>query len=149
MEVTLSSSAPRISSGESTTVLGRPVATSRPADLGLLLAVVRGGGADGQLHRLGGALADGHAVAVAHVVLDGGVEVEAPAAQRLHGHDAAQGNDGHLRRAPADVDDHVAHRLVDREPGPDGRRHRLLNEEAGRCAGPARRLLHGTPLHPR
>ena len=60
-----------------------------------------------------------------------GVEVEAPAAQRLHGHDAAQRNDGHLRRAATDVDDHVAHGLVDGQPRPDGGGHRLLNQEAG------------------
>ena len=58
------------------------------ADLGLLLSVVGGGRTDGELDRLGRALADGHPVAVAHVGLDGGVEVEAPAAQRLHRHDA-------------------------------------------------------------
>ena len=134
MEATLSSNAPRISSGDSTTVMGRPVATSRP---GSRRAAPRraGGGADGELHRLRRALADRHAVAVAYVVLNGRVEVEAPAAQRLHGHDASQRNDGHLPGAAADVHDHVAHRFVDGQPGPDGGGHRLFDEEAARRAG--------------
>ena len=75
-----------------------------------------------------------------------GVEVEAAATQRLHGHHPAEGDHRHLRRAAADVDDHVADGLVDRQSGPDGGRHGLLNEEAGRRAGPARRLLDGAAL---
>ena len=45
-------------------------------------------------------------------------------------------------RAAADVDDHVARRLGDRQPGADCRHHRLLDEIDLRRAGFLRRVAH-------
>ena len=78
--VTLSSRAPRTSSGREDDRLGPARGDLAPPDLGLLLTLVRVGRPDRHLDRFGRALADGHAVPVAHVALDGGVEVEAAAA---------------------------------------------------------------------
>ena len=49
-----------------------------------------------------------------------------------------------LAGATTDVDDHVADRLVDRQPGADRRGHRLLDELRFGRTGTARRLGHGT-----
>ena len=51
-----------------------------------------------------------------------------------------------LRRAAADVDDHVADGLVDRQPGADGRGHRLLEQLRVGRAGPAGGLGDGPAL---
>ena len=115
--------------------------------LGLDLVGVGEGRADGQLELLAGALADGDAVLVADVVLDGGVHVEAAAADGPGGDHPAQGDDRRLGGAAAHVDHHVAHRLVDGQPGTDGRRHGLLDEVGGRGAGPAGGLLDRPALH--
>ena len=52
--------------------------------------------------------------------------------------DAAERDERGLRRAAADVDDHVADRLVDRQAGADGGGHRLLDELGVGRAGPPR-----------
>src|SRR5438270_343364 len=96
--------------------------------LGLDLVVRWEGRADGELDLLGRAFADGDAVLAADVGLDGVVDVEGPDADGLQGNDAAEGDHCCLGRTTADVDDHVPPRLVDREPGADGRSHRLLDE---------------------
>ena len=73
------------------------------------------------------------------------VELVAADADRLAGDDAAEGDDGDLGRATADVDDHVAGRLVDRQAGTDRRGHRLLDDVdlagAGCVAGVLDRAL--------
>jgi len=101
---------------------------------------------DGQLDLLGRALADGDTVLAPDEGLNGGVDVEASAADGLGCHHAAQGDHRRLRGPTADVDDHVADRLVDRQAGTDGRRHGLLDEVRGRRTGAARGLLHRPTL---
>src|SRR6185437_9142275 len=56
------------------------------------------------------------------------VELVAADPDRLGRDDPAERDHRHLRGAAADVDDHVAGRLVYREPGADGGRHRLLDD---------------------
>jgi hypothetical protein len=132
--------ATRTSAGVSTTVLGRPLISSRPRTSALTSSSVGPGRADGDLDLLGGALADRDAVLAADVALDGGVDVEGPDPHRLEGHHAAQRDERRLGGATADVDDHVADRLVDRQIGPDGRGHGLLDELGVGRAGPPGRL---------
>ena len=128
--------------------LGHPGRDLAAADLRLLLVLVGVGGADGELHLLGGALPDRHAVAVADVGLDGRVEVEAAAADGPLGHHPAERDHRRLGGAAAHVDHHRADRLVDGEAGADGGGHRLLDEVGGRRAGVAGRLPHGPALDP-
>ena len=80
---TWSSTAPRSSPGESTTVLGMPVISSRPRTSALTSSAVGRGRPDGQLDLLRRALADGDAVLAAHIGLDGGVDVEPATSDRL------------------------------------------------------------------
>jgi hypothetical protein len=116
------------------------------AHLGLVLVGDRGGRPDREFDLLGGALPDRDAVLAPHVRLDRGVDVERADAHRFECDDATERDDRDLGGASADVDDHVPHRLVDREPGADRGRHRLLDEERLRGARAARRLEHGTLL---
>ena len=122
--------------------LGHAAHEVAAAHLGLVLVVGREHRADGELHLLGGALTDGEAVLAAHVALDGGVDVERADPDRFERDDTAEGDDRDLAGATADVDDHVAERLVDRERRADGGRHGLLDEEGLRRARTARRLEH-------
>ena len=80
------------------------------------------------------------AVLTSHVALDGGVDVERPDAHRFERDDATERDHRDLAGAAADVDDHVAERLVDRQRRADRGRHRLLDEE-----GLARRRRAGPP----
>ena len=67
-------------------------------------------------------------------------------AHRLERDDAAERDHRDLGRPAADVDDHVAERLVDRQRRADRRRHRLLDEVRLRRAGAPRRFEHGALL---
>ncbi len=58
-----------------------------------------------------------------------------------------EGDHRRLGRPAADVDDHVAERLVDRQPGADGRGHGLLDQVGAVGARAPGRLLDGPPLH--
>ena len=73
------------------------------------------------------------------VVDDRLVELVAADPDRLRDDDAAERDHRHLGGAAADVDDHRAGRLGDRQAGADRRRHRLLDQVglagAGREAG--------------
>ena len=62
--------------------------------------------------------------------------------------DAAEGDDGDLGGATADVDDHVAGRLVDRQAGADRRSHRLLDDVDLAGAGRVGRVLDRALLDP-
>ena len=60
--------------------------------------------------------------------------------------DAAERDDGDLRRAAADVDDHAAAGLHDRQAGADRRGHRLLDEVGVARAGVERGVVDGALL---
>src|SRR4029453_5388944 len=55
---------------------------------------------------------------------------------------------GDLGGAAADVDDHVAGRLVHGQADPDGGGYRLLDDEGAAGPGPVGRLDHGPALDP-
>src|SRR3954449_7304055 len=144
--LTGSSIALRISSLLTTIVLGRPETRARPrisacgsagagegegggaAVPGVRLVGRREGRADRHLDLLGGPLAEHQAVLLLHVLDDRAVELVTPDADALAGDDAAERDHGDLGRAAADVDDHVAGRLVHGQPGADRGGHRLLDD---------------------
>ena len=146
MLLTTSSIAKRISSGREQHRLRQAGHQVAAAHLGLALVLGGVGRADRHLDLLGGALADGDAVLAAHVRLDRRVDVEAADAHRLEGDDPAEADHRRLARAAADVDDHVADRLVDRQVGADRRRHRLLDQLRIGGAGAAGRIGDRPPL---
>src|SRR5919204_477412 len=117
------------------------------ADLGLDLLLHRVGGPDLQLDLLGGLRPDQQLVLALGVVDDRLVELVAADPDRLRDHDAAERDDGDLARAAADVDDHRARRLANREAGADRGGHRLLDQV--RLARPGREacLLDRALLH--
>src|SRR5712691_7013407 len=57
-----------------------------------------------------------------------------------------QGNHRHFGGPAADVDDQIAARLLNRQPGPHRRRYRLLNEIHGAGPGVDRGVADGPPL---
>ncbi len=130
-----SSMASRISSVVVTIGLRQAGDEVAAADLGVQLLLERAGRTQGDLDLLGRALAEGQAVLLLDELDDRLVELVAADAHRLAGDDAAEGDDRHLGGAAADVDDHVAGRLVDGQAGADGRGHGLL-DDVGRLAGP-------------
>src|SRR5439155_8562897 len=95
---------------------------------GLELVFDRIGGTDRELDLLRRPLADRDAVLPAYVRLDRGVDVERSDPERLERDNASERDHGDLGRAAADVDDHVAHRLVDGKAGADRGGHRLFEE---------------------
>jgi hypothetical protein len=99
-----------------------------PADLRLDLFVHLVGGADLELDLLGRLLPDQQLVLALDVVDDRLVELVAADADRLGDDDPAERDDGDLGGAAADVDDHRAGRLPDRQPRADRGRHRLLDQ---------------------
>ena len=85
-------------------------------------------GADLNLDDLCRALADLDAEQIAQVHGDGFVHAVARKAKARGRHDAAQGDDGHLGGAAADVDDHRACRFGDGQIGAHRRSHRLFDK---------------------
>ena len=81
------------------------------------------------LDLLGRALTHEDVVLAAHVFLDVLGELVTGHADVLVGHDTAEGDDRNLRGTPADVDDHVAHRLLHINADTDGRSHGLVDQE--------------------
>src|SRR5262249_62273207 len=77
---------------------------------------------------------DGLDVALAHLA--------AADADRFADHDAGERDPRPLGGAAADVDDHVARRLGDGQPGADRRRHRLFDQVDLPRAGALGRLAH-------
>ncbi len=98
------------------------------AYLGLTLLRERERRAEGHLDLLGGALPQHQGVLLLHPRDDRLVELVAGRADAERRHDAAEGDDRDLGGAAADVDHHVAGGLVDRQPGADRGRHRLLDD---------------------
>src|SRR5204862_1205897 len=120
------------------------------ADLGVRLVRSREGRADRHLDLLGGPLAEHQAVLLLHVLDDRAVELVTTDANALAGDDAAERDDRDLSRAAADVDDHVAGRLVHRKPGTDRGGHRLLDDvDRAPRARVLGGFLHRALLNPR
>src|ERR1041385_4516656 len=108
----------------------------------LALFADRRRGADLNLDLLGGRLADEQVVVLAHELHDRLIELVTAGADRRVGHDARQRNHRDLRRAAADVDDHVPRRRFDREADADRRGHRLRHHVDLFRAGRLRRVTH-------
>src|SRR5262245_37811464 len=85
--------------------------------------------AEVDLDLLGGLLADLEVVGAAEMLHDRLVELVAGDAHGAGGDDAAEGEDGDLGGAAADVDDHVAEGGEHGEPGADAGGHGLLDHE--------------------
>jgi hypothetical protein len=85
--------------------------------------------ADLDLDLLGRPLADQQVVLALDVLDDRLVHLVGSDADRAAVHDAGQRDDRDVGRSAADVHDHVAGRLGDRQARADGRRHRLLDDE--------------------
>src|SRR6185295_18286834 len=103
-------------------------------------------GADVDLDALGGLLADLQVVGAAEVLHDRLVELVAGDADGAGGDDAAEGEDGDLGGAAADVHDHVADGVEHGQPGADAGGHGLLDDEHLAGAGALRRVDHGALL---
>ena len=144
-----SSSASRTSWDDSTTVFGRPVTRSRPRISHCASSAQGRRRADLELDLLGGLRADQQLVLALHVLDDRLVELVAADADGLRDDDAAEGDHRDLGRAAADVHDHVAGRLGDRQPGADRGGHGLLDQVGLARAGGQRGLLHRALLDAR
>src|SRR5258708_23743875 len=119
--------------------LGQATDQVPAADLRAWLVVRRIGRAERHLDLLGGPLAERQRVLLLTEVDDRLIELVAAYPDRLSRHDAAQRDHGDLGRAAADVHDHIAGRLVDRQPSADGGSHRLLDD----VHAPRARLMAG------
>ena len=118
----------RISCVEITTVFGRPVTRSRPADFGMELLFELVGRSKCDLDLFRGAFAQRQAVLLLDEGDDRLVELVSTDANRLAGHDPTERDNRDFGRATTDVDHHVAGRLVDRQARADRCRHRLLDD---------------------
>ncbi len=105
------------------------------------------GRTDALLDGLGRGLADQHAVVAADVADDGLVELVAAHADAALVHHAAQGDHADFRRAAADIHDHGARGLGDRQAGADAGGHGFLDEIDGGGARGLGRILDGAALH--
>ena len=128
IRLTGSSIARRTSAAEITMVLGRPLTRSRPRISACGSSVGGEGRADRHLDLLGGPLAEHQRVLLLAEGDDRLVELVAADPDGLGGDDAAERDHRDLGGAAADVDHHVAGRLVDRQAGADRRGHRLLDD---------------------
>src|SRR6266511_3176619 len=99
-----------------------------PADLGVQLFLERPCARELRLDVLGRPLSERERILLLAEVDERLVDLVARDAYRLTGDDAAERDDCDLGRAAADVDDHVAARLVDRQAGADGGSHGLLDD---------------------
>src|SRR3989344_624028 len=85
-------------------------------------------GGDGDFRLFGAFVADEHLEFVAHMADDVGVEFVARDAHVARIHEAAERDDADVRRATADIDYHVAARLVDGQLDTDSRSHRFFDD---------------------
>src|SRR5205823_13257363 len=83
---------------------------------------------DLELDLLGGLRADHQLGLTLRVARDRLVDLVAAVPDRLRDDDPAERDYGVLGRAATDVYDHVPRGLADRQPGPDRRSHRLLDQ---------------------
>ena len=105
--------------------------------------------ADLHLDLFRGALADEQVVLALQVLHDRFVHLIAGDAHGTRVNDAAHGDDRDVRRAAADVHDHVAGRLFDRQARADGRSHGLLHQINFAGARAIRGVLHRALFHRR
>ena len=124
-----------------------PDARSRPLTSMVSRFWLGVGVADGGLDDFGGPLADQQVVLALDVLDDGLVHLVAGHPHGPAVDDAGQGDDRHLGRAAADVDDHVAGRFGDRKPGADRRGHGLFDQEDLPRPGRLRGFAHRALLH--
>src|SRR3989344_8162689 len=111
-------------------------------------AVGRDGG-DGDFRLFGAFVSDEHLEFVAHMADYVGIEFIARDAHVARIHEAAEGDDADVRRAAADIDYHIAARLVDGQFDTDSGCQRFLNDvHLARACG-ARRVTHGAYFHGR
>ena len=127
-------------------VFGRPVTMSRPRISVVISSRQRRRRADLELHLLGGLLADQRACGACLQWLTIASSISSPPTRiDSRDDDPAERDHRDLAGAAADVDDHRARRLGDRQPGADRGRHRLLDQVglagAGRQAGLLDRAL--------
>ena len=113
-------------------------------DLGVGIASVRRHAAHLQLDPLGRGLPDREAMRSPQPCGRRVVEVVAPDPQRLRHDDPSERHHRDLARAAADVQDHVRPRFLDREPGSNGGRDRLLDQMDRTRPGGQTRLRQGT-----
>ena len=85
-----------------------------PAYFSLVLVANRVGRTDGHLDLLGGTFADRDAMLAPYIVLNCCVDVETADSYGLERYNTTEADDGGLASTAADIDDHVAHRFVDR-----------------------------------
>src|SRR5690606_25291122 len=104
------------------------------------------GRADFLLDQFGRGFADQHAVVAADVIDDGFVELVAADPHRPLVDHAAQGDDGDLGGAAADVHHHGAAGVGHGQPGADGRGHGFLDEVHVRGARAQGRFADGAAL---
>ena len=90
---------------------------------------------EGNLELFCRALSECKAELLADVANDRLIELVTSKLDRLARHDAAERDHCYLGGPPTDVHDHVARRLVNREPCSDGRRHGLLDDVGLASAG--------------
>src|SRR5581483_10380023 len=117
-----------------------------PDDVDLLHFVARERRADLDLDALGGGFADEHVVLTADVRDDRLVELVAADAHRLGVDDAAERDDRDFGRTAADVEDHRAARLGDRDAGAHRGGDRLFDHVDLARAGVLDRLADGASL---
>ena len=100
-----------------------------------------------ELHFLGHPLADHQVVLGPHVLDDRLVEFVPGDPDGVRYDHAAQGDDGDLRGAAADVHDHVAGRLMDGDVRADGRGQRFFDQEYLARSGLFRRFADRALFH--
>ena len=128
-------------------VLGQAVHKVAALDLHGQLRVQHIGRADLDLDLLGSALTDEQVVLALDEGDDGLIEHITGHAYAAGGHDAAQRDDGDLRRAAADIHDHTAGGLADGQACTDGSSHGLLNHRHLTGTGLQGSFAHSAALH--
>ena len=117
------------------------------ADLGVRLVRGRAGRSDRHLDLLGGPFAQHERVLLLDEDDDRLVHFVAADADGLGGYDAAERDHRYLGGPAAHVHDHVAGRLVHRQPGADRGRHRLLDDVDAAGTGLVPGFFHRALLH--
>src|SRR5207245_1410348 len=113
---------------------------------GALLTLPRVRRTEGDLDLLGPTLANQKVIVLPYVLPDRLVHLVTRDPHRLAVDDPRQGNHCHLGGPAADVDDQIAARLLNRQPGPHRRRDRLLHEIHGAGPGGPRGVADRPPV---